>query len=119
MAAFKVRLTLLQGETYRKTLTWKVGKPALPVDLTGCSARMQVRSTVDSPVVLLALSTDDGRIVLGGPAGTVQLLLSATETAALAWRQAVYDIEIEWPDGTVRRLAQGAIVVSPEVTRGA
>lgn len=56
---------------------------------------------------LLDRSTENGRIVLGGTAGTVQLLLSATETAAIDWTKGVYDLEVEFADGTVHRPAGG------------
>lgn len=118
MAAFKLNLTVLQGETFRQVSTWKAGKPPVPVDLTGCTARMHVRATVEAGEVLLSLSTADGHIELGGPAGTITLRLSAEETAAITWRLGVYDLEIVHADGTVRRLYAGRVTVSPEVTRG-
>lgn len=120
MAAFKLNLSLLQGETFVQVIAWKAGSPTpVPVDLTGCTARMQVRTAVEAPDVVLALSSDDGRIALGGVDGTLTLSLTAAETAALPPRlQAVYDLEIVHPDGTVRRLMAGKVAVSPEVTRG-
>lgn len=117
MAAFKTGISILQGETFHKVYTWKAGAPAVPVDLTGCTARMQVRAQVQNADVLLELSTANGRIGLGGAAGTITLDLSATDTAALAWTLGVYDLEIVHPDGSVRRLMAGPVKVSPEVTR--
>lgn len=118
MAAFKYKLQIVQGETLAKTFNWKAGKPvALPVDLTGCTARMQIRSKVGAVAHLLELTTENGRIVLGGAAGTVQLNLTAAETSAINWVSGVYDLEIVYLDGRVRRLISGAVVVSPEVTR--
>jgi len=113
----KVRLQLLQGQTYHQVFTWRAGTPPAPVDLTGCSALMHVRASVGAPAVLLELSTTNGRIALGGEAGTITLALSAAETAALTFASAVYDLEITHPGGQVRRLLQGAVAVSPEVTR--
>lgn len=117
MAAAKIKLSIEQGATFTKTVTWKTGKPALPVDLTGCVARMQVREKVDSTAVLLTLTSADGRITLGGAAGTVVLRVDADDTAAITWKGGVYDLEIEFADGTVRRLLAGTVSVSPEVTR--
>jgi len=117
MAAVRLPLTILQGETWRHQLTWKVGVPADPVDLTGCTARMQVRPEVASATVLLELTSGNGRIVLGTTDGKITLGLTATETAALTWQRAVYDLEIVHSDGSVRRLMEGSIKVRPEVTR--
>lgn len=117
MAAFRLPITILQGETWRHELAWKAGLPAVPVDLTGCSARMQVRSVVASADVLLDLTSANGRIELGTTGGEITLRLSAVETAALAFRAAVYDLEIVHSNGDVRRLLEGSFKVRPEVTR--
>ena len=114
---FKQNITIIQGATLDLLVTWRTGDPATPVDLTGCTARMQIRSKVDSPDVLLELTTENGGITLGGAAGTVRRFVDATDTAAITWKSGVYDLEIEFPDGTVRRLISGGVSVSPEVTR--
>lgn len=118
MAAFKLSIIILQGETFSKVVTWKAGTPAVPVDLTGCTARMQVRAAVDAADVLLELTTENGRILIGGLAGTVTLRLTAAETAAITWPRGVYDLEVVHADASVRRLVAGSIKLSPEVTRG-
>lgn len=117
MAAFKVPLKIDQGATFRKSVTWKTGTPAVPVNLTGCTARMHVRSEVKSPNVLLDLTTANGGITLGGAAGTVDLYLSDDQTTAITWTSGVYDLEVEFANGDVRRLLYGSVSVSPEVTR--
>lgn len=117
MAPLKLSLTVYQGATFRRVITWSAGTPAVPVSLVGCTARMQVREKLDAPAVLLELTTENGRIVLGGLAGTVTLVLTAAETEALTWRSGVYDLEIEFPSGDVRRLLAGTVRVVPEVTR--
>jgi hypothetical protein len=108
---------IYQGATFRDVVTWKVGTPAQPVDLTGCMARMHIRAKVDSPSFLLALTTENGGLTLGGTAGTIAMHLTATQTAAITWASGVYDLEILFPNGDVRRLFYGSVVVSPEVTR--
>lgn len=117
MAAFKLKLSIDQGATFTRQVTWKTGKPATPVDLTGCTARMQIREEIESAEVLVSLTTANGGITLGGAAGTVVLRIEATATAAFQWTAGVFDLEIEFADGTVRRLLAGTVSVSPEVTR--
>ena len=109
----KLKFTIYQGATFRKRLTWKAGTPAAPVDLTGCTARMQVRSEVESETPLLSLTTENDRITLGGAAGTVDLYVSDEDTAEITWDGGVYDLEIEHPSGEVTRLAEGSVSVSP------
>lgn len=86
-----------------------------PVDLTGATARMQIR---DKPggLLRLELSTEGGGLVITG-AGTLERHLSATTTAAITWTDGVYDLEVTYADGTVHRYFEGAVTVSPEVTR--
>lgn len=117
MAASSYKLSIEQGATFDFLCTFKAGTPAVPVDLTGYTARMHVRSKVDSPTTLLELTTENGRIVLGGAAGTIRLVLPAAQTAALVWKVGYYDLELVSPTGNVRRLLKGLVTVSPEVTR--
>jgi len=115
---FKVPLKIDQGATFQKVVTWKSGKPGTPVDLTGCTARAQIRATVTSPDVLYAMTTaPDGGITLGGTAGTITIDIDEPTTAGFTWKTAVYDLEIVFANGKVRRLLQGGVSVSPEVTR--
>lgn len=112
----KLKLQIYQGATFRHRLRWRTSG-GTPIDLTGCTARMQVRSEVESADVLLELTTENGGITLGGTAGTIDLLVTDEDTTAITWEGGVWDLEIVHPDGTVTRLAEGSISVSPEVTR--
>lgn len=87
-----------------------------PVDLTGVIGRLQVRAAVGSSEVLLELNTTNGGLVIDG-LGLLRIHLSATQSAALAWKSGVYDLELTFSDGTVTRFAEGDVVVSQEVTR--
>lgn len=121
----KLNLTIYQGATFCRPITWstqEAGGPESPVDLTGYEVRMHIRERLDSPEVLLELTTDNGRIVItDATAGAFELRLTAEETEALDWRTGVYDLEMVAPDGppaTVVRLLEGRVKVVPEVTRG-
>lgn len=85
-----------------------------PVDLTGATVRMQIRAQIGGEV-LLELSTENGGITITG-LGTITRTISATETAGLTWTEGVYDLEVQYPDGTVQRYLQGAVRVRREVT---
>lgn len=109
-------LIIYVGATFTRRVVWKDSLGAL-IDLTGYTARMQIRQSVRNPAILLTLTTENGGITLGGAAGTVDLLLTSTQTAALTARAGVYDIELIDSTGVVTRLLQGAVEISPEVTR--
>lgn len=114
----KLKFTIYQGATFRKRLRWKNKATGTPIDLTGCKARLQARVEIGSTEVLLALTTENGGITLGGTAGTIDLHVEAIATAAFTWEGGVFDLEIIHPSGDVTRVAQGSVTVSPEVTRG-
>lgn len=108
-------ITLEQGVTWRTVVTVEDSDGA-PVDLTGATARMHIRENLDSPTPLLALTNGSG-ITVGGAAGKLVLLLTDEQTAAITWRYAVYDLEIETGGGEVSRILKGQVEVDREVTR--
>lgn len=116
----KHNLHILQGATWCAHFTWSVGTTATnvtPVDLTGCTARMHIREYLDAPEIALELTTANGRITLGGVAGTIALEVSAQDTSTINWTEGVYDLEVEFAGGKVRRFIEGEVTVSLEVTR--
>ena len=117
MAAGSYDLYIEQGATFRKLLTWKAGTPSLPVDLTGCTARMQIRAAIDDATPLVDLTTENSGITLGDTLGTIELYISDTDTAAFTFTTGIYDLEIILANDDVRRLLYGTVTVTPEVTR--
>ena len=124
-------LEVFQGAYWSQRLEWQ-DQALSPIDLTGYTARMQVRRQVESEDPLIVLETDpapggglgNGRITLGDPLLTDGVILLEIETSASAdlpatrfdrrWR---YDLEMVPAGGQVRRLMMGRFIVSPEVTR--
>ncbi|MFW6032457.1 MAG: hypothetical protein ACOCTI_03690 [Phycisphaeraceae bacterium] len=112
----EIPLTLYQGATFDKRFTWKAGGD--PVDLTGCQVRAQVRRHLRATETLLDMTLDNDQAKLHDPAaGRFGLYLDATTTAELAFSSGVYDLEVEFPDGTVVRLLSGDVTLDREVTR--
>jgi hypothetical protein len=114
MAAGLYDITIEQGVTFQLNLTWKDSNDA-PVDLTGYSARMQVRETYDSEDTLVSL-TSPGDITLGGALGTILITIQPAVTSILPFLEGVYDIEMVAASVTYR-LLQGKATISREVTR--
>lgn len=59
-----INITIYQGATFRKPFTWLTGLLATPVDLTGATARMQVRKKASDPKADVTLTTENGGIVI-------------------------------------------------------
>lgn len=89
-----------------------------PVDLTGYTARMQIRDEDDNILVELLSSATEGnpRIVIDPVACTIQREIPATVTAALTVDAGVFDTEMV--NGTfVAKVDGGAVEIGDEVTR--
>jgi hypothetical protein len=108
-------LTIYQGATFQRILTWK-NSDGQAVNLTGYTARMMARASIDSATALITLTTENGGIALGGAAGTINLSISAANTATLS-QNGVYDLELINASGVVTRLLEGNLFISREVTR--
>lgn len=110
----KIDLDIYQGATFRKRLVWKLGSTI--VDLTGYTAKLQIRQAIESASTLVELTTENGGIGITGAEGRIDLLIEAADTAALSFATAVYDLELI--NGTeVTRLCQGKVTLHKEVTR--
>lgn len=139
--------TIYQGATFRRGFRWctapyptkiqngklvnaQTCRPVpdtdlVPVDLMGCTARLQLRADVLAPDVLLELTTQDGRIDLSMGDGHIAFYLDAVTTAGLPygenpparWRTAVGQLEVVHPNGDVSRVAEISWSLSPEGTR--
>ncbi|GII83305.1 hypothetical protein Ssi03_12950 [Sphaerisporangium siamense] len=109
------RFKMDQGSTVRRPLRWL--RNGEPMDLTGATARMEIR-TAAGGALLHRLDTTNGGITLGGTAGTILIYIPAAVSSAWTVLQGVYDLEVVFPNEDVTRLLQGNFSVSAEVTTG-
>jgi len=110
-----LHITIEQGTTFNPVMTWK-DQVGTPINLTGYSARMQMRADIDSAVIIHESTTENFGITLGGTAGTITFNIDAATTAAFDFNTAVYDLElVNGP--IVNRLLRGDVILSKEVTR--
>lgn len=115
MRAVTRELYIERGATFVDEIIWKAAGE--PVDLTGATAKWQVRAEADATVVLLEASTADGRITLNTVPGQVRIEVPASVTSEQSWQRGVHAIEITMANGFVRRLYEGKIKTSKEVVR--
>jgi hypothetical protein len=87
------------------------------LDVTGYSAKLQVREYLESSVVLFEMSTDNGKI--DTTAGTVVLKFDSADFEGAAWSSGVYDLKITSPapNSNPTRIMKGNFYIDPEVTR--
>lgn len=125
--AAALALDMEQGATLAFHFVWKSqtgetdeGTPIYTAyDLTGCTARMQIRAGYGTDV-LAEVTTEDGGIELerDGITGRVDVEVSATKTDAVAIKKPKADLEIEFPSGTVTRLLDITFTNTLNITRG-
>ena len=114
MATIK-HLTIDQGTTYSLTITVSDAN-ANPLDLTGFTARAQLRKSYGATsYTAFTVTIDDDPTT-----GNLTIKLTDAQTTLLKAGRYVYDVEIVSPvvDGSeVTRVLEGIITVTPEVTR--
>jgi hypothetical protein len=88
-----------------------------PVSLTGYSARMQIRESVDSTTVIYEASSSTGQIVLNNSLGTITITIPASATTLFTFTTAVYAVELFDSNGKVIPFLVGNLTLVPEVTR--
>lgn len=114
MPAAVKNLVIEQRATYRKKMTYR-DKFKKPINLTGYGARMQIRDGDD--LLIADLSTENGKIILGGARGTIELVIPVAETSLMTFATAFYDLKLIAPNGDEIRMLQGKVTLSVGKTR--
>lgn len=125
VAATVLPIVIEQGATFFLEFVWRGASaedpnvPGDPVNLTGSSLRMQIRTRQQQPVK--AQATSDDYISHDGAGGKITVKLPASVTSAIDVKSAKYDLEAEIPgDGDepdVFRVLEGNVKVKPNITQ--
>jgi hypothetical protein len=101
-----------QATTFNFACTIKEG--SVPWNLTNYTAIMTVRPFAGSTTTTLLATTENGKITLGGAAGTINIQFSALDTAIKA-ESYVYDIMLD-SGSVITRILEGQFIVVAGVT---
>lgn len=107
--------TIKQGATFSRRIRIK-NPDGTPFNLTGYSARMQIRRQITDTAFYVELTTANGRITINPTQGEINLYLSDEVTQTIP-RDGVYDLEIENTYGEKFYVIEGLVRLRPEVTR--
>lgn len=88
----------------------------IPVPLDNMTARMQIRQSIDSSTIISELTTENYGIVINTANNTIIVTISAEQTAAMNFVNAVFSIELI-NGSTVIPFISGNINLVKEVTR--
>jgi len=104
-------LTVDQGSTFSASIDITDTEDNILV-LTGYTVAGQIRKTYDSSTAVNFTGS-----VSNATSGEVTISLTATQTNALVAGRYVYDVEITSAGGTVTRVIEGQVEVTPGVTQ--
>lgn len=110
--AVYANLSIDQGSTFNSTVTVE-GSDGLVFDLTGYTARGQIRKTYSS-----ATAIDFDTSITNPTLGEINIGLTAETTAQMKPGRYQFDVEVV-KDTVVQRVIQGQVEVNPRVTREA
>jgi hypothetical protein len=113
MTAATYNLVIDQGSDFAIDLLIKEGGVAK--DLTGYSARAQMRTTRTADTVAATFTCT---VLTPFTDGKVKMELTNAASSAVSAGKYYYDLEIHTPgDAIVKRLIQGEVILNQEVTR--
>lgn len=83
-----------------------------PIDLTNYTIRSQFRKSYQS-----SSATTFEASVFSAHEGQIKLYLPASSSTNLNAGRFLYDVEITSPDGERKRVLEGIVVLTPEITK--
>jgi hypothetical protein len=114
-------LLVRQGSTFGPNEITIKDSQGVSKDITGAVIRGQVRKTpsagVSATIVSTVTSAIQGKFVWSIPATQTTLLVADANSETAAASQYVWDMEIEYPDGTIYPLLYGNVNVFREVSK--
>jgi hypothetical protein len=103
------------GATFSAVFTYETSA-GVAINLTGYTARMQIKKSKSDSDDIIELNTTNSRIALGGSAGTITLTISAADTLTLPEFVGIYDLQLI-NGSVITRLLEGAIESIDGVTK--
>ena len=86
------------------------------IDLTGASAKLQVRDTKGGNKLAFTLTSPSGGILVDGPAGKLTIKMTPTQTSKLFYPKSSYDIMVTDSSLNKIKLLEGFLTLSRSVT---
>jgi uncharacterized protein YndB with AHSA1/START domain len=86
------------------------------IDLTGASAKMQVRDVKGGTKLAVTLTSPSGGIVINGSLGKLTVTLTPTQTNKIFYPKSVYDIMVVDSNANKIKLLEGFISLNRSVT---
>lgn len=119
--SYKYDLTIPQGEDFLfPVVYYEDVAQQIPKNLTGYTARMQIRQTHDAATAIYTGQSPAGGITIVDAEGQININMTNAQTAAFpAPFRGFYDLELTDGAGKKRRVLEGRVTITPEVTKDA
>lgn len=104
-----------QNTTFTFTVEYK-DNSGNPIDITGASAKMQVRDTKGGSKLAFSLTSPAGGITIDGPNGKLTIKITPTQTNKLFYPKSSYDIMLTDSNLNKTKLLEGFMTLSRSVT---
>lgn len=111
-----VPIRIYQGETYNPPVISYVDSNGNPINLTGYTAVMSAKQTINSTNFLFQATTANGQLVINPLLGTIAISIPSNVTAPLAPVSGWWDLFIYSATGLATRLVGGRITIAQSVT---
>ena len=93
-----------QNATFKFQVQYTEDDEVTPIDLTGASAKMQVRDTKGGSKLAFTLTSPAGGITIDGPNGILNIVVTPTQTNKLFYPKSSYDIMVVDSNGNKIKL---------------
>lgn len=114
--AVKKNFEVDQNATFNFQIQYTEDDEVTPIDLTGASAKLQVRDTQGGSKLAFTLTSPAGGITIDGPTGTLDVKITPTQTNKLFYPKSAYDIMVIDTNGNKIKLLEGFMTLSRSVT---
>jgi len=104
-----------QNATFNFVLEYKDDEDNA-IDLTGASAKMQIRDTKGGSKLAVTLTSPSGGITIDGPLGTLNIKMTPTQTNKLFYPKSSYDVMVVDSNGNKIKLLEGFMTLNRSVT---
>ena len=105
-----------QGTTFSFQIDYVANDEVTPIDLTGSSAKLQVRDTKGGSKLAFTLTSPTSGITIDGPNGKLNVKMTPTQTNKLFYPKSSYDIMVVDSNGNRIKLLEGFLTLSRSVT---
>ena len=105
-----------QNATFTFEVQYTEEDEVTPIDLTGATAKMQVRDTKGGTKLAFTLTSPSGGITIDEPNGKLTIKITPTQTNKMFYPKSAYDLVLIDPSVNKTRLLEGYMTLSRSVT---